>query len=93
MRVAESRSSSVSGLLQLLHSTYLRPEHAPYDTTHTFSLKDLTSHTVSRAHMKLLHCFCFGSETAWCMCQAWSSHTRVVYIRRLHAWLHHAATH
>ena len=24
MRVAESRSSSVSGLLQLLHSTYLR---------------------------------------------------------------------
>ena len=29
MRVAESRSSSVSGLLQLLHSTYLRAGDAP----------------------------------------------------------------
>ena len=33
MRVAESRSSSVSGLLQLLHSTYLRQVHAHQDAT------------------------------------------------------------
>ena len=28
MRVAESRSSRVSGLLQLLHSTYLQHKHS-----------------------------------------------------------------